>query len=86
VTVWQPGIRNYRVDHTAGYSTIPEPIQEAAAEWVAALFAQAKRDPGLVQSHTVGIGSIITLINRDRVPQNVLGLIGPYIRHRLGRR
>jgi hypothetical protein len=45
MAVWTPGIDNYRVQYQAGYSTIPNDLQEACAEWAAALFWQTKQ-PG----------------------------------------
>jgi hypothetical protein len=32
--VWPVGINNFRIQYTAGYSTIPEGVQEACARWV----------------------------------------------------
>jgi hypothetical protein len=43
--VWTPGIDNYRVQYTAGYTQIPNDVQEACAEWVTALFWQTKSNP-----------------------------------------
>jgi hypothetical protein len=43
--VWTPGIDNYRVQYQAGYLQIPNDVQEACAEWVAALFWQTKSNP-----------------------------------------
>jgi hypothetical protein len=45
--IWPVGINNFRVQYTAGYTTIPEAIQEAAAEWIAHLWYQTQRDPAL---------------------------------------
>jgi hypothetical protein len=42
---WTPGVNNYRVIYTAGYSTVPEDVQEACAQWVAALFWATKENP-----------------------------------------
>lgn len=42
---WTAGVNNYRVVYTAGYSTVPEDVQEACAEWVAALFWLTKANP-----------------------------------------
>jgi hypothetical protein len=44
VAVWTPGIDNYRIQYQAGYSTIPNDLREACAEWVAALFWVANGD------------------------------------------
>ncbi len=45
MAVWTPGIDNYRIQYTAGYTQIPNDVQEACAEWVAALFWQTKSNP-----------------------------------------
>jgi hypothetical protein len=44
----------WRVIYTAGYASVPEDIQEACAQWVAHLFWQTKRDPGLAQEAITG--------------------------------
>lgn len=51
---WEGGRGYWRIVYTAGYATVPEDVQEACAQWVAALFWQTKRDPGLVQEHVPG--------------------------------
>ncbi len=48
---WSRGIFNYRVVYTAGYSTIPEDVQEACAEWVAQLYWQTRLNPGFAPTH-----------------------------------
>jgi len=45
MAVWTPAIDNYRVKYTAGYQTNPLDLQEACAEWVAALFWMSKNNP-----------------------------------------
>src|SRR5262245_27468818 len=57
---WRGGSQHWRVIYTAGYAAVPDDIQEACAQWVAALFWQTKRDPGL--AHETVPGSI------DRTP------------------
>ncbi len=42
---WPGGSQAYRVRYTAGYTTIPDDVQEACAQWVAALFWQTKDNP-----------------------------------------
>ena len=44
---WMPGVDNYRVVYTAGYTTVPEDVQEACAQWVAHLFWQSKENPAI---------------------------------------
>ncbi|HKQ88599.1 MAG TPA: hypothetical protein VJS43_17710, partial [Candidatus Acidoferrales bacterium] len=49
---WDGGVHHWRVRYSAGYSAVPDDVQEACAQWVAALFWQTKRDPGL-ESETI---------------------------------
>lgn len=79
LSVWTPGIQNYRVVYTAGFSTVPEPVQEAAAQWVAALFWQTKRDPGLAQEQVVG--AVFRTPHKDWPPESVRQLLVPYRVH-----
>lgn len=72
---WFGGSRFWRVIYTAGYPTIPEDVQEACAQWVAALFWATKRDPGASQVATVGVSTITA--HADMPPQ-VRGLLRPY--------
>lgn len=44
---WYEGTNNFRVLYTAGYATVPEDVQEACAQWVAALFWQTKENPAV---------------------------------------
>lgn len=46
---WSYGPRHWRIVYTSGSPAIPEDIQEACAEWCAALFWQTKRDPGSIE-------------------------------------
>jgi hypothetical protein len=66
---WFPGVDNYRVIYTAGYSTIPEDLQEAVAQWVAALFWQTKDNPATYP---------------DTPPAQVLFILDQYRRHPVG--
>jgi hypothetical protein len=45
--IWPTGINNFRVQYTAGFSTIPEDIGLACMEWVAALFWESKDNPAV---------------------------------------
>jgi hypothetical protein len=51
---WFGGFGYWRVIYTAGYATVPEDVQEACAQWVAHLFWQTKRDPGLARESVAG--------------------------------
>jgi hypothetical protein len=46
---WHGGLNYWRVIYRAGFSAVPDDVQEACAQWVAQLFWQTKRDPGLIQ-------------------------------------
>jgi hypothetical protein len=81
--IWPVGVNNFRIQYTAGYSTVPEAVQEACAEWVAVLFWQSKRDPALIHqvpaSGTAsGWGAIAS--PRAQPPQHVRALLAPYKR------
>src|SRR5205085_4790855 len=52
--LWPVGLNNCRVQYTAGYSTIPEAVQEACAEWVAIAYYGTIRDPGLASQDVTG--------------------------------
>lgn len=52
---WFGGRNYWRVLYTAGWSTVPEDVQEACAEWVATLFWQTKRDPGSIMRRTADV-------------------------------
>lgn len=72
---WYGGSLFWRVIYTAGFQAIPEDVQEACAQWVAALFWATKRDPGASQVATVGVSTITT--HADMPPQ-VRNLLRPY--------
>jgi hypothetical protein len=46
--IWPPGINNFRVQYTAGYSTVPEDLQEACAQLVAYHFRLGPRETPIV--------------------------------------
>jgi hypothetical protein len=64
---WGGGINYWRVIYTAGYATVPEDVQEACAQWVAALFWQSKRDPGLALEQIPGVARIGKTLRLRRV-------------------
>jgi hypothetical protein len=74
----EPICGSVRVVYTAGYATVPEDVQEACAEWVAALFYQTKRDPGLVQEAVVGAVARTAFPIAWELPQHLRGLLRPY--------
>jgi hypothetical protein len=80
--IWPVGINNFRVQYTAGYTTIPEAVQEACAEWVSQLWYQTQRDPAL--HHLSASGAFAhaweQLPRPDRLPPRVSLLLAPYRR------
>ncbi len=73
--LWDGGLHYWRVIYSAGFSDIPDDVQEACAEWVAQLFWQTKRDPGLASEAIPGTVSRVPLQN---MPASVKVLLGPY--------
>jgi hypothetical protein len=72
---WFGGVDSWRVLYSAGFSDIPDEVQEACAGWVAQLFWQTKRDPGLASESIPGTLSRVPL--RD-MPTSTKLLLGPY--------
>jgi hypothetical protein len=79
--VWPVGINNLRIQYTAGYGTIPEAVQEACAEWTAALYFQTTRDPALTNQLTTGGAASGWKGSPGQPPDSVLALLLPYRRH-----
>jgi len=78
---WPVGLNNFRVQYTAGYSTVPESVQEACAEWVAIAYYGTIRDPGLASQEVPG--SIAqrwaNVKTQDlKPPPSVTQLLAPY--------
>jgi hypothetical protein len=79
--VWPVGINNLRIQYTAGYATVPESVQEACAELVAALYFQCSRDPWLSnQLLTTGAASAWPS-KGGTLPDSVQALLRPYRCH-----
>jgi hypothetical protein len=72
---WHGGLHYWRVIYRAGYSAVPEDVQEACAGWVAQLFMQTKRDPGLASESIPSAVSRVVI--RDMSPSVKL-LLAPY--------
>ncbi len=72
---WFGGCNYWRVLYTAGFDSVPEDVQEAVAQWAAAWFWQAKRDPGL--RHDV-LHGVYTRTPAFGMPENVQMLLAPY--------
>ena len=85
--VFPVGINNFRVQYTAGYTTVPEAVQEATARWVAYGYYLAQRDPSLLHQvpasgTTSGWGPVTS--GRSSPPADVRALLAPYRRHTIG--
>jgi hypothetical protein len=80
------GINNFRVQYTAGYTTVPEGVQEACAQWVSELWNQTKRDPAALSITVTGSG--FSAYNPNQIaagpPPQVKALLAPYRRKALG--
>ncbi|MCI0380327.1 MAG: hypothetical protein L0215_22310 [Gemmataceae bacterium] len=72
---WFGGVHNWRVQYTAGFATVPEDVQEACAHWVAALYWQTKRDPGLAHETVPGAVERRPVLG---MPPAVLLMLEPY--------
>jgi hypothetical protein len=84
--IWPVGINNFRIQYTAGYTTVPEAVQEACARWVAHAYYLTQRDPGLEAQAVSG-----SLHQRwgaglpdHEPPGSVRPLLAPYRRHTVG--
>jgi hypothetical protein len=81
--IWPVGIDNFRVQYTAGYSTIPEAVQQACALWVAMSCNLTQRDPLL--SHQAVSGSATLAWTPDvanhQPPLAIQALLAPYRRY-----
>ncbi len=85
--VFPVGINNFRVQYTAGYSTVPEAVQEACARWVAYAYYLCQRDPDLLHQvpasgTTSGWGPAFS--GRESPPSDVRALLAPYRRYTVG--
>ncbi len=80
--IFPVGTNNFRIQYTAGYTTVPEAVQQACALWAAELFWVTKRDPGLLtqvpQSSTTQSWSLAT---PPQPPVMVQTLLAPCRRH-----
>ncbi len=82
--VWPPGIRNFRVQYTAGYNTIPESVQEACAKWVEFMYYETQRNPGITNQATAPAGGTATSTSFAPIgspPPSIKTLLAPYKRH-----
>lgn len=81
---WHGGRNAWRVIYTAGWTTVPEDVQEATAQWVALLFWQTKRDPGSIMRRTADLTEQQGRLEAH-IPANVRLLLRPYRTNYLSR-
>jgi hypothetical protein len=79
-STWNGGLNYWRVIYTAGFATVPEDVQEACAQWVAVLFWQTKRDPGLARENVPGV---VAREPFSTMPPGVRTLLAPYRDHKM---
>jgi hypothetical protein len=84
--IWPVGIANFRVQYTAGYTTIPESLQEACARWVAVTWNLTQRDPALASQAVAGSASQSWShgVADHEPPAQVRPLLAPYRRFAVG--
>ncbi|MGF1582379.1 MAG: hypothetical protein ACFCD0_23890 [Gemmataceae bacterium] len=80
--IWAAASRYWRVTYKAGYTTVPEDLQEACAQWVAWLFWQTKRDPGLTQESIVGV---VQRTPHQRMPKRIKEMLDEFKDTRIAR-
>ena len=81
--IWPVGVNNFRVQYTAGYSVVPEAVQEACARWVAYAYYLTQRDPPLARFSVSGAaGQDYAPVPLDHQPPPAIrALLAPYRRH-----
>jgi hypothetical protein len=80
--IWPVGVNNFRVQYTAGYTTIPEAVQEACARWVSMSYYLTLRDPMITGQSAAGVAQrFLPEPLSDEPPWIVRSLLAPYRRH-----
>lgn len=72
------GFHNVKVAYTAGFATIPEPIQEATAELAAWLWANASPEGGVTGEKLGDYSRSLEPAGRMKLPAVVRRLLAPY--------
>jgi len=80
--IWPVGINNFRIQYTAGYTTVPEDVQEGCAELVATWFQQRGRDLSLHSEDTAGTYKY-SAIDFDQIPKRIQAILKPYRYYRV---
>lgn len=80
------GMMNFRIGYTAGYSTVPEEVQQATAELIQATYAAVKLNPNLAaQSLGEWSWTKATKIGFENLSQTALHTLQFYKRYHVGR-
>lgn len=80
--IWPVGVNNLRVQYTAGYAAVPDPVQTACAQHVASLFRQFGRSSFLSAETTPQYAYALDL-PEAALPPVIRILLEPYRRHHL---
>lgn len=75
---WPMGVNNIRVQYIAGFTTIPEDVQEACACLVAMIFWQCQRDTQISNSFSSGSGTAYAMMMSSGLPGQVRGTLDGY--------
>jgi hypothetical protein len=78
--LWPVGVNNLRVQYTAGYATVPDPVQTACAQLVAALFRQFGKNAYLAAEMTPQYAYSLDMPEAS-VPPLIRMLLEPYRRY-----
>jgi hypothetical protein len=80
--IWPVGVNNLRVQYTAGYASVPDPVQTGCAQHVASLFRQFGKSSFLSAETTPQYAYAIDLVDAA-VPPVVRMLLEPYRRQHI---
>lgn len=78
--IWPAGVANFRIQYTAGYSTIPEDVQEACTELVVSYFKMFDQNQ-LLRRESLAGQSRTQFVFGQPFPPNVAALLAPYRQH-----
>ncbi len=75
------GESNLRVDYTAGYAAVPEPVQEAVVRFAQLAWQAANRNPNLYQERLGPYSATYTLDLPATMDVQVRAWLGPFVSH-----
>jgi len=79
---WFHRHQQLRVQYTAGYTTVPDDVQEACAELVATWFQQRGRDLSLLREDVANTYHY-QAESQFQLPRRIQALLRPYRNHRI---